>query len=95
MAEAKEFIKYFVGKLTAMGIPWTLNALEIYYDSKACHWYMGPHEHVGMHFTQTLIWNEVRKSFFLSTLVLSSDQFTGSLCSDPRKIKQFLILQGA
>ena len=59
MKEAKEFIKYFVGRVTSMGIPWTLNALEIYYDSKESKWIIGPKEHVGMHFTQTMNWSEV------------------------------------
>ena len=54
MAEAEAFIKYFVGQLKAMGIPWTLNAIEIYYNTAECKWYEGLVKHRGMHITQKM-----------------------------------------
>ena len=59
MDEAVAFTRYFVAKLKEMGIPWTLNALEIYYNLKTCEWFQGPQQIVGMHITQTMDWSKV------------------------------------
>ena len=71
--EALAFIKYFVGQLKGMGIPWTLNALEIYYDSKASQWYDKAYKHKGMHITQEMDWPQVRNEFIKTSCFFRSD----------------------
>ena len=59
MAEATAFTKYFLRKLEEMEIPWTLNALEVYYNLRTYKWVEGPQEIRGMHITQTMDWSKV------------------------------------
>ena len=59
MDEAIAFTKYFLKKVKEMGIPWTLNALEIYYNLRTGQWYEGPQKIRGMHITQTMDWSKV------------------------------------
>lgn len=56
--EADAFAKYFVTKLGDMGVPWSLNTLNIYYDTVNFKWY-GVRTIKGQHRKITKDWSKL------------------------------------
>ena len=83
-AEALAFTRYFIKKMKAIGVPWTLNTLGIYYNMAEGRWHTQPYEIQGAHQSQTRDWPKVcTQTLYLDRLYHTTSCATSVVENNP------------